>query len=124
MNAMRAADEPRVCQICGETLHGRGRSKWCAIHSELVHKEQNKARAAQWQRDWRARHAVTYKNQKWIYRMADKVECQMLDAFPKAPAILNWERVHENALADIKEAFKEVAGVCHEGEAKARPRAI
>jgi hypothetical protein len=126
---IRSADEFRVCQfplpnkpskVCAEPLHGRGRWKWCANHSELVRQEQIKARAAQWQKKWRARHTIACKNQQWIYYLAKRVQDQALANFPAAPPTA----IYANALTDFKEAFKEAGCLSCEGNAKGRTRAI
>ncbi len=126
---MRSADEFRVCQfplpekpskICAEPLHGRGRWKWCASHSELVRQEQNKARDAQWQRKWRARHTVLCKNQQLIYRLATKVQDEILGNFPAAPPTA----IYANVLKDFREAFKEAGCLSRERKAKGSTRAI
>ena len=105
--AMRSADGFRVCQfplsgkpskVCGEPLHGRGRWKWCAEHSQAVRDERNRVGNARWQRNWRRRHPEAYKKEQLIYRTAAQITSEMLEMFPEAPATA----VYARAIADLR----------------------
>ena len=114
---MRPADAQRTClyhipdesnRVCGAKLFGRGRSKWCPSHAEVVREVQKGLNNPSYQRAWRNRHLALYRTLRRIYRTVDKIERHLLKQYTS----VQRKRLHWALLTSYRELLDVTSRNC------------